>query len=116
MPPRLALRQVRIRMLTYNSGLPMFCAVTIEATLSETGVMRPTVNAYAFAVQEYLPASEILTRAVEILFIVWSCLQLLNEIPEFFGGVRDDGFGGGSLAYFSNVRAARSATGGRSVP
>ena len=44
-------RNIRIKLLLYNNGLPMLCSMSIEASLSVTGVMRTQVTTYSFAVQ-----------------------------------------------------------------
>ena len=77
-------RVVRLRVLTYNDALPMLCALSIEASLSPTGVITPNFQARAFPVQEYLPRS-VFVIAFEIIFLIWTLVQLLGEFFEVWG-------------------------------
>ena len=46
-------RKIRVRLLLYNSGLPLMCSLNIEASLSATGVMRTKAE----TVRQALPRS-----------------------------------------------------------
>jgi len=74
-------RVVRVRLLTYNNALPMLCALSIQASLSSTGVLEPSFSARAIPVQEYLPRS-LFVLAFEVIFLLWTAAQILGEFAE----------------------------------
>ena len=53
-------RVVRLRLLTYNNALPMLCALSIEASLSSTGVLEPRFNVRARSLSRSTPTSHFL--------------------------------------------------------
>lgn len=84
-------RIVRLKLLTYNSALTMFCSLSMEASLSPTGVLRTGYKTSSFPAQEYMPHTVEYRLVLEGLLVVWTFAQLLKEFIEMVGEVRESG-------------------------
>jgi len=93
-------RTARIKMLLYNNALPMFCTLSIEGSLSATGVMRPSFNTASFPIQEYMSHNYIFQLGVEFLFLLWTLQQATNEFREIISETREYGFFKGLRFHF----------------
>ena len=86
-------RSARLRMVTYNSGLerPLLCQLVIEASLKPSGQIATRILIESVPVVDYLPHQGIFLPALEMIFLIWTALQMFKEFFEFYQVARSSG-------------------------